>query len=117
MSTIDEWIEYSRKKAREFGRFGDTRSMYYWQGCANGLLEWKKERETGEQKDMPEPLFTIKPEFYDRGVAGFASVALAIPGHCHRCQKAGMVYTGFNGGVIKGTFCDDCKGPVLRKEK
>jgi hypothetical protein len=49
---------------------------------------------------------------YDWGVAWFGTNAES--GNCHRCQRAGMVYQGYNGGAHMGQYCSPCKQPVLR---
>lgn len=69
----------------------------------------KPYRRLGLRPPAPRP----KPS-YDWGVAWFGHNASS--GICHRCQRAGHVYTGYNGGAHMGLYCGPCQDPVLRKE-
>lgn len=57
------------------------------------------------------PSARVKPS-KSWGVAWFGHGAQN--GICRRCQQAGLVYQGYNGGQPMGTFCAGCKSPVLR---
>lgn len=50
---------------------------------------------------------------YDWGVAWFG--VSAFSGHCGRCQRAGRVYQGYNGGAHVGTYCGPCREPVAQR--
>jgi hypothetical protein len=58
----------------------------------------------------PQPTPSPTPE-RDWGVAWFGQHAQS--GTCHRCQRADLVFQGYNGGAHMGVFCSACKGPVL----
>ena len=54
------------------------------------------------------------PTRKDWGVAWFG--CNFANGYCHRCHRATRVSQGYNGGAHIGTFCAECRGPVLRRE-
>lgn len=56
-----------------------------------------------------------KREHKNWGVAWFGNHP--EPGTCHRCQRVGRVYRGYNGGqYMAATGCSDCVDPMVRKE-